>query len=220
MTAAHQVLYLITQFPRVTSTLEHLVYTDFSIHTVSQIMVNKIMYQNNNPVFGGRPCAICGQLESIRIPSYKSHFMFKISWLQLWLLQYNMKEELELKWILFWISNGLYRQSFCKKCYLQIGNTDFCSVLQQLFSHICLAKLILFCCFARAALARRPNGAKQQERINFAKQMCEKSCWRTTRILQITFFAKWLTISHCTCKPDDGDNSSLLLSVMAHYNNV
>ena len=29
------------------------------------------------------------------------------------------------------------RQSFCKKCYLQ-----------QLFSHICLAKLILSCCFA------------------------------------------------------------------------
>ena len=87
-----------------------------------------------------------------------------------------------------------YRQSFCKKCYLQIGNTDFCSVLQQLFSHICLAKLILSCCFARAALARRPKGAKQQERINFAKQMCEKSCWRTTQILQIALFAKWLTI--------------------------
>ena len=49
-------------------------------------------------------------------------------------------------------------------------------VLQQLFSHICLAKLILSCCFAQAALARRPKGAKQQERVNFAKQMCEKSC--------------------------------------------
>ena len=52
-------------------------------------------------------------------------------------------------------------------------------VLQQLFSHICLAKLILSCCFApfgrRASAAR----AKQQERINFAEQMCEKSCWRT-----------------------------------------
>ena len=49
-------------------------------------------------------------------------------------------------------------------------------VLQQLFSHICLAKLIISCCFApfgrRASAAR----AKQQERINFAKQMCEKSC--------------------------------------------
>merc|ERR1712055_347204 len=83
-----------------------------------------------------------------------------------------------------------FRQSFCKESYLQIENTDFCLVLQQLSSHICLPKLILSCCFARAALARRPKGEKQQERINFAKQMCEESCGRTTQILQITLFAK------------------------------
>ena len=70
--------------------------------------------------------------------------------------------------------NTLYHQSFCKESYLQIENTDFCLILQQVFSHICLAKLVLSCCFARAAFARRPKGAKQQERINFAKQICNK----------------------------------------------
>ena len=68
------------------------------------------------------------------------------------------------------------RQSFSKKSYLQIENIDFCLVLQQLSSHICFTKLILSCCFARAVFARRPNGAKQQEIINFTKQMCEESC--------------------------------------------
>ena len=61
--------------------------------------------------------------------------------------------------------------TFQKVLYLQdVGR------LQQLPPHICLATLILSCCFApfgrRASAAR----AKQQERINFAKQMCEKSC--------------------------------------------
>ena len=77
---------------------------------------------------------------------------------------------------LYGADRTVYRQSFCKKSYLQIENTDFCLVLQQLSSHICLAKLILSCCFSRAALVRRPKGGQQQERINFAKQMCEESC--------------------------------------------
>ena len=59
-----------------------------------------------------------------------------------------------------------------------------CFVLRQLYSHICLAKLILSCSFARAAFP----GAKQQERINFDKQMCKQSCRRTTQILQIRLF--------------------------------
>ena len=33
--------------------------------------------------------------------------------------------------------------TFYKKSYLQIENTDFCLVLQQVSSHISLAKLIL-----------------------------------------------------------------------------
>ena len=75
----------------------------------------------------------------------------------------------------------------CKKSCLKIGNA-ICLVFKQLCWHICLTKLILYCCFAPAALARPPKGVKHQERINFAKQMCEKSCWRTTQILQITIF--------------------------------
>ena len=42
-------------------------------------------------------------------------------------------------------------------------------VLQQLYSHICLVKLIISCRFARAALARRKKGEKQQKRINFCQ---------------------------------------------------
>ena len=49
-----------------------------------------------------------------------------------------------------------------------------CLLLQQLCSHICLATLIISCCLARAF--GRPKGAKEQERINFAKYMCEPSC--------------------------------------------
>ena len=40
-------------------------------------------------------------------------------------------------------------------------------LVQQLSSHICLAKFILSCCFARAA--RRPKGAKQQESFVWQK---------------------------------------------------
>jgi hypothetical protein len=47
-------------------------------------------------------------------------------------------------------------------------------IFEQLCEHICLAKFISFCCFARGTLARRPKGVKQQEEINFAKQMLLK----------------------------------------------
>ena len=95
----------------------------------------------------------------------------------------------------FWCAAGVTLSDWFVSCILsRFAKSLICKlkipslVLQQLSSHICLAKLTLSCCFARAALARRPKGVKQQERINFAKQMCEESCWRTTQILQITLF--------------------------------
>ena len=62
-------------------------------------------------------------------------------------------------------------------------------VFQRICSHICLAKLILSCCFT---LFGRPSSArtKQQENINFAKQICESSCWRTKQISIFNFADK------------------------------
>ena len=59
--------------------------------------------------------------------------------------------------------------TFQKVLYLQdVGR------LQQLPSHICLATLILSCCFA--PFGRRATQAKQEETNNFCKQMREESC--------------------------------------------
>ena len=53
-------------------------------------------------------------------------------------------------------------------------------VFQQLYLHICLAILILSCCFDQDTLVRQPGrgggaggGQKESEKINFAKHMCE-----------------------------------------------
>ena len=58
-------------------------------------------------------------------------------------------------------------------------------IVLQLCSHICLAKLIISCCYRRASTAR----AGQPERINFAKLMCELSCWTSIFNSQMRLFA-------------------------------
>ena len=45
---------------------------------------------------------------------------------------------------------------------------------QQLCEHICLSKLISSSCFTGGKPAWRPNGAKQQEEINFDKKCARK----------------------------------------------
>ena len=93
------------------------------------------------------------------------------------------------------------RQSHIKRTYLNLW-----VALQQLCSHICLPKLISYCCFAPYGRRESAARGKKQEEINFAKQMCEQSCWRATqrfrwvlliwesRIVKITIYS---TVSLC-----------------------
>ena len=80
--------------------------------------------------------------------------------------------------------------------------------LAHLFGKI--GSFLLFCS-SRACSAT--EGSKTARKINFAKQMCEESCWRTTQILQITLLAMLLTMCGYEFRPllDFGEIRTMVL---------
>ena len=78
-------------------------------------------------------------------------------------------------------NNGrlILKGRFCKK-----KKTDFTQFFSNFSRTFVVTNWFVFCCFVRAALARRPNGAKQQKQIHFSKQMYAQNYWRTTGIFR------------------------------------